>query len=271
MYPTNLLGGPVYPPKPIPSEGIQDETLSLSSPIISPLCSVIETRKNWRRTAAISADGRESPAATARIMLRTGIILQVRDLLFPSPYSVLDTSSNLYGSPVTDHRRVAEPGPPHLFIFIDIVPEGSSAQPYESSPQPWLESENVIHVSRFPRRLSCISPTITFTAPAPILAQSRFAVSTNDGTVHTESVLLTASRHPNLGGLLYSAGLVPSYWKTIVESPAIPKNVRRGETLQSYPVLMGGILRPLFGDEMFEDKYCGLRDIPIPDPPLHEY
>jgi transcriptional enhancer factor len=146
-------------------------------------------------------------------------ILQVRDLLFPSPYSVLDTSSNLYGSPVTDHRRVAEPGPPHLFIFIDIVPEGSSAQPYESSPQPWLESENVIHVSRFPRRLSCISPTITFTAPAPILAQSRFAVCTNDGTVHTESVLLTVSRHPNLGGLLYSAGLVPSYWKTIVESP----------------------------------------------------
>jgi hypothetical protein len=50
MYPTNLLGGPVYPPKPIPSEGIQDETLSLSPPIISPLCSVIETRKNWRRS-----------------------------------------------------------------------------------------------------------------------------------------------------------------------------------------------------------------------------
>jgi hypothetical protein len=108
---------------------------------------------------------------------------------------------------------------PHIVIFIDIVPEGAPVQPYESAPQPWSEKENVIHVSRHPRRLSCIDPTVTFTAPSSIEAQSWFTVFTNDSTVHTESGLLTAIHIPNPGGFLHSAVLVPSFWKNIVESP----------------------------------------------------
>ncbi|KAJ7897494.1 hypothetical protein B0H13DRAFT_1623443 [Mycena leptocephala] len=83
----------------------------------------------------------------------------VRNLLFPSPYS---TGSG--------QRMVSEV--PHLLIVIDIVPEHAPVEPYDSSPQPWSESENVIHVPRYPRRLSCVDPTVTFTAPSPIPAQS---------------------------------------------------------------------------------------------------
>jgi hypothetical protein len=108
---------------------------------------------------------------------------------------------------------------PHLIIVIDIVPEGAAVQPYEFYPQPWSESENVIHASRYPRRLSCIDPTVTFTAPSPIPAQSWFTVHTNDGTVHTESGLLTATHLPIPGIFLHSVVLVPAFWKNIVESP----------------------------------------------------
>ncbi|KAJ7895310.1 hypothetical protein B0H13DRAFT_2338913 [Mycena leptocephala] len=107
---------------------------------------------------------------------------------------------------------------PHLIIFIDIVPEGAPVHPYESCPQPWSESENVIHVSRYPRQLSCIDPTVTFTAPSPVPAQSWFTVDTSDGTVHTESGLLTAVHLANTGLFLHSTVLVPSFWKNIVES-----------------------------------------------------
>lgn len=107
---------------------------------------------------------------------------------------------------------------PHLFIIIDIVPEHAPVEPYESSPQPWLESENVIHVSRYPRRLSCIDPTITFTSHSPIHAQSWFTVFTNDSTVHTESPLLAATHVLNPGVFLHSTVLVPSFWRNIVES-----------------------------------------------------
>ncbi|KAJ7856423.1 hypothetical protein B0H13DRAFT_2078861, partial [Mycena leptocephala] len=108
---------------------------------------------------------------------------------------------------------------PHLLIVIDIVPEHAPVEPYESSPQPWSESENVIHVSRYPRRLSCVDPTVTFTAPSPIPAQSWFTVYTNNGPVHSESGLLAAIHFPNPGMVLHSAVLVPSFWKNIVESP----------------------------------------------------
>ncbi|KAJ7868699.1 hypothetical protein B0H13DRAFT_2670208 [Mycena leptocephala] len=108
---------------------------------------------------------------------------------------------------------------PHLLIVIDIVPERAPVEPYESSPQPWSESGNVIHVSRYPRRLSCVDPTVTFTAPSPIPAQSWFTLYTNDGPVHTESGVLAAIHLPNPGVFLHSTVLVPSFWKNIVESP----------------------------------------------------
>ncbi|KAF7342376.1 TEA domain-containing protein [Mycena venus] len=135
---------------------------------------------------------------------------ELQDLFYPSPYS---NPSQGEGNVPT--RR--------LLVVIDIIPEDYPVQPYESSPQPWLERENVIHISHYPRRLSSVDPTATFTSPSPILAQSRFAVCIDKVTVHIENVtLLTVYEdlqlsHPQC--FFYSTRLVPSYWKIIVESP----------------------------------------------------
>ncbi|KAF7342377.1 TEA domain-containing protein [Mycena venus] len=135
---------------------------------------------------------------------------ELQDLFYPSPYS--NPSRREGGVPARD-----------LLVVIDIIPEGYPVQPYECFPQPWSEGENVMHISHYPRRLTSIDPTVTFTFPASIRAQSRFAVCTDDGSVHAENGgLLTIHEdiqksHPPC--FLYSTRLVPSYWKIIVESP----------------------------------------------------
>ncbi|KAF7342375.1 TEA domain-containing protein [Mycena venus] len=125
---------------------------------------------------------------------------ELQDLFYPSPYS----------NPSQGQGSVS--ARPHLLVVIDIIPEDYPAQPYECLPQPWSESENVIHISHYPRRISSVDPTATFTSPSPIRAQSRFAVCTDEGTVHTENGgLLTANEdikpsHPPRFFIQYEAG-----------------------------------------------------------------
>ncbi|KAJ7868425.1 hypothetical protein B0H13DRAFT_1897137 [Mycena leptocephala] len=253
MYPTNFHDNSVYTPKPTRPGAIRNEHPSRSRPTRTPLGSILGSQKNqhmpkreivWPfRLETALLEGRIFTARPTvckeTVMLgrypgrnqflseyilnktgeqrtpkQVGSRLQqlrdsrprqeLRDLLFPNPYASL---------------KIASPEVAHRIIFIDIVFEGAPFQPYESSPQPWSESKNVIHVSRYPRRLSCIDPTVTFTAPVPIPAQSWFTVYTDDGTVHTESGLLTAVHLPNTRVFLHSTVLVPSVWKKIVESP----------------------------------------------------
>ncbi|KAJ7868704.1 hypothetical protein B0H13DRAFT_1896962 [Mycena leptocephala] len=271
MYPTNLHGNSLVSPKPVRPGTIKNAAPWLSPPPQSPLCPMIGRRKNCRTEDGLAqfqpvvcretvmlgrypgrnqflsqyilnktGELRTAKQVRSRLQqLRDSCDQKLQDLLFPSPYSSLAS-----GCPLT-----GQPEMPHLFIFIDIIPEGSPIQAYESSSQPWSERENVVHISRHPRRLSSINPTVTFVAPSPLLAQSRFAVCTDDGTVHTESGLLTTTNDnthtQNAGGCFHSAQLVPSYWKNIVNSPGTRRNMFGVEPLKSYPPSMGVRLGPL--------------------------
>ncbi|KAJ7106675.1 hypothetical protein C8R44DRAFT_987297 [Mycena epipterygia] len=140
----------------------------------------------------------------------------LHDLLFPSPPTIFTrTSSNLHNSTLSD---LSVSTASHLVIFIDILPDGYP-QPSEDPPCPWWESQNVIHVSSYPRPLDSIDPTVAFATRSPILAVSRFTVCSED-TAHTETSPLTqidtALPDPTF---LYRTALVPAYWKTILESP----------------------------------------------------
>ncbi|KAJ7476672.1 hypothetical protein FB451DRAFT_1243746, partial [Mycena latifolia] len=111
---------------------------------------------------------------------------------------------------------------PHLIIYIDILPRGVADPYHEIPPEPWTEAPNIIHVSRHPRRLACIDPTVSFISRSPILAESQFTVWT-DHAVHMEANVPVTSvidtRLPDSACFLHRTALIPGYWETIVESP----------------------------------------------------
>ncbi|KAJ7429094.1 hypothetical protein FB451DRAFT_1576396 [Mycena latifolia] len=111
---------------------------------------------------------------------------------------------------------------PHVLIYIDLLPCGVVDQFHDVPSEPWAESQNIIHVSRHPRRLACIDPTVTFMSKSPSLTESQFTVWT-DHVVHTEKAvsltsLIVDNRFPDTP-FLHHIPLVPGYWQTIVESP----------------------------------------------------
>ncbi|KAJ7473513.1 hypothetical protein FB451DRAFT_1249422 [Mycena latifolia] len=167
----------------------------------------------WRKTG----QRRTSKQIGSRLqqLRESSVGQELAHLLFPSPNPSLGSaSSNPDGHPRTRT--------PHVTIFIDILPRGVPEQFDEVPPQPWVESQNIIHVSHHPRQLAGIDPTVTFVSRSPILAQSEFTVWT-DHLVHTETsgplTSLIDSGPPDPTGFLHKGSLVPGYWKTIVDSP----------------------------------------------------
>ncbi|KAJ6488887.1 hypothetical protein C8R45DRAFT_248795 [Mycena sanguinolenta] len=111
---------------------------------------------------------------------------------------------------------------PHTIIYIDILPEGSPDRMCSvTRPSPWSNDGDIIHPSDHPRPLKSIKPTISFTAPSPIIANSRFTVYSEDLILHAETVPLglVLDQPHHRSGFLYSAQLVPKYWKVILDSP----------------------------------------------------
>ncbi|KAJ6453762.1 hypothetical protein C8R45DRAFT_882343 [Mycena sanguinolenta] len=112
--------------------------------------------------------------------------------------------------------------PPHTIIYIDILPEGSPDKIRAgTSPSMWSDDGDVIHASDHPRRLKSINPTASFTSSSPIIANSRFTVYSEDLILHAETVPLglVLDQPHQRSRFLYSAQLVPKYWKVIVDSP----------------------------------------------------
>ncbi|KAK7055782.1 TEA domain-containing protein [Favolaschia claudopus] len=108
-------------------------------------------------------------------------------------------------------------------IYIDILPEGAPDRHRAPTSSPWSEAGDIVHVSDHPRRLEIINPTISFTAPSPVAAYSRFTVcaEAEDILLHAENVplVLVTDESPQPAGFLYSTQLVPNYWRVIVDSP----------------------------------------------------
>ncbi|KAJ7150115.1 hypothetical protein C8R43DRAFT_497667 [Mycena crocata] len=125
-------------------------------------------------------------------------------------------------SPTVGDRSFPGPSPVrHTVMYIDILPEGAPDHVGNISPPLWSDSGDVVHASDRPRPLASINPMITFVSPVPLLAQSRFTVYSRDLVLHAETVPLTPVADPvsDVSGFLYSAALVPEYWKIISGSP----------------------------------------------------
>ncbi|KAJ7142700.1 hypothetical protein C8R44DRAFT_924328, partial [Mycena epipterygia] len=142
---------------------------------------------------------------------------ELHDLLFPSPQSIIDRALLSVNVSHPTHEISFPPGPHHA-IVIDILPRWvPEPPPIEVPLRPWSETNNnITHVSRFPRGIGYIDPTVTLVSRSTILAQSKFTVCTEEGTVHVETVTLKSM--PSPAGVLHRTTLVPGYWKTIVES-----------------------------------------------------
>ncbi|KAJ7613413.1 hypothetical protein FB45DRAFT_266743 [Roridomyces roridus] len=133
-------------------------------------------------------------------------------LLFPTPQTV-----------VTECPPTEPSAPPHVIIVIDISRTAESAEVHEGPLRPWAESPNVIHVSRRPRPLASIDPTVTFVSASPICAESHFSVQVGDLVVHSECTPLVlrsqwgVAQDHSSSGILCSSALVPQYWGTLLE------------------------------------------------------
>ncbi|KAF7375378.1 TEA domain-containing protein [Mycena sanguinolenta] len=154
---------------------------------------------------------------------------QLLDLLSPFRKPVYPASSgstdSALSSPISSSGDAFFPSTSssrHTVIYIDILPEGSPDRDRNGTdPSPWSDDGDIVHASDHPRRLKSINPTVSFTAPSPIVAHSRFTVYSEDLILHAESVplgLMMDQPHQRLG-FLYSSQLVPKYWKVIVDSP----------------------------------------------------
>ncbi|KAF8175667.1 hypothetical protein K438DRAFT_1770962 [Mycena galopus ATCC 62051] len=77
----------------------------------------------------------------------------------------------------------------HMIIYFNILPEGSSDMTRnKTTPSSWSDDGDGIHASDHLRRLESINPAISFTAPEPIVAHSRFTVYSEDIIFHAETV-----------------------------------------------------------------------------------
>jgi hypothetical protein len=116
--------------------------------------------------------------------------------------------------------------PPNTVIYIDILPEGlpeNTRCGITSSPWPDVGDGAIIHASDHPRCLRAISPTVSFTAPSPLIAHSRFTVRAEDAVLHAETVplVLVVDKAPQPAAYLYSTQLVPKYWNVLVDGPGM--------------------------------------------------
>ncbi|KAF7375756.1 TEA domain-containing protein [Mycena sanguinolenta] len=129
-----------------------------------------------------------------------------------------DSSCNSPVSPLGAGQAFPNTSARHTVVHIDILPE-EGPDAIDQTNRMWLEAEDNVHVSdRPPRRLSSINPTVTFTSPNPVAAESRFTVYSEDRVVHAETTTLTPVHSAPVPGFLYSTTLVPEYWKAISES-----------------------------------------------------
>ncbi|KAJ6488893.1 hypothetical protein C8R45DRAFT_1097238 [Mycena sanguinolenta] len=100
----------------------------------------------------------------------------------------------------------------HTVVHINILPEGAIGS---ETNQMLTEAEVSV---RPPRRLSSINPTVAFSSPSLIQAESRCTVYVADRIVHVESTPLTLVSSGHSRGFIYSTTLVPKYWEVISES-----------------------------------------------------
>ncbi|KAJ7882379.1 hypothetical protein B0H14DRAFT_2703649 [Mycena olivaceomarginata] len=181
-----------------------------------------------RRTVA-KIRGVRSLLSSPRVILPH---LPVRRLIFPfpkpPPCSVSSVATNsATASIVPPPEEWFHPdtlSPRNTIIYIDILQEGQherSVCGFTSPPWPDVEDGTVIHASNRPRRLKSISPTVSFAAPSPLIAHSRFTVRTGDMVLHTETapLVLVVDQALQPPVFLYSTQLVPKYWNVIVDSP----------------------------------------------------
>ncbi|KAJ7315776.1 hypothetical protein DFH08DRAFT_820355 [Mycena albidolilacea] len=118
--------------------------------------------------------------------------------------------------------------PPHTVIYIDILPEGSPENThYGITSSPWWQVEDgaIIHTSDHSRPLKSISPTVSFIAPSPLIAHSRFTVRAEQAVLHAETVplVLVVDQAPQLPVFLHSeifSSLPPVPGDDLPELPA---------------------------------------------------
>jgi transcriptional enhancer factor len=119
--------------------------------------------------------------------------------------------------------------PSRTVIHIDLLPDDVSYPDSlhdlplfsgsEGFPTPGYD--DVVRVSKHPRPLRSIDPTVTFLSDSPITAKSTFTVVASGMTVFSEVTTLSpAGTVPDSadGALLYSTTLVPSFWHKIIKS-----------------------------------------------------
>ncbi|KAJ7200840.1 hypothetical protein GGX14DRAFT_167821 [Mycena pura] len=154
----------------------------------------------------------------------------LQDLLFPAPKPMPAERASPVSPQEPDLTDSSE-----MVILIDVVPPSGRTvrQPPDAElcqcQCQWSGSGNALQVSRHPRLLQCIDPTVTFVSRCRIVgATSKFTVRTGTDAariVHSESGPLLLA-HADLGpqgdrnpsSILYRASLVPGFWKIIVDS-----------------------------------------------------
>ncbi|KAJ7346102.1 hypothetical protein DFH08DRAFT_1007938 [Mycena albidolilacea] len=155
--------------------------------------------------------------------------MRVRQLICPwpkpPPYSASSVATNSALSSVPPLEGGLLPNslaPPNTVIYIDILQEGlpeNTRCGITSSPWPDVGDGAIIHASDHPRCLKTISPTVSFIAPSPLIAHSRFTVRAEDAVLHAETVplVLVVDKTPQPAAYLYSTQLVPKYWNVLVD------------------------------------------------------
>ncbi|KAH8827743.1 hypothetical protein DL96DRAFT_1114919 [Flagelloscypha sp. PMI_526] len=129
--------------------------------------------------------------------------------------------------------------PYHSNICIDIIPEDAmypseDLTPTEDDPI----GNDIVRLSRKPRRLSTIDPTITFISRRPMSARAVFSIHFDDECIHSEAAPLTqrtlppGDDAPNVDGLLYSCPLAPEFWKTLRSAPDPTRYIISQEVFQ---------------------------------------
>ncbi|KAF7300768.1 TEA domain-containing protein [Mycena kentingensis (nom. inval.)] len=129
----------------------------------------------------------------------------------------------------------APPTPRHTVVYIDILPpedpspssilELPGASFGQSSWEDTSSGTAIVHASDRARPLHTINPTVAFvsSAPAALNAYSQFTVYAEDRIMHSTRVPLlptpVSASEGSGTGTVYSAALVPEYWRTISESP----------------------------------------------------
>ncbi|KAJ7025511.1 hypothetical protein C8F04DRAFT_1128250 [Mycena alexandri] len=110
----------------------------------------------------------------------------------------------------------------HTVMYIDLLPDESRNNICGADgSSPWSDTGDIVRASDHPRRLESINPTISFTSPSRIFAHSQFTVYSESLILHAETVPLVplVNDSSEATGFLYSTGLVPKYWKVILDSP----------------------------------------------------